>query len=81
MNKPVEFRPQTFSLTPYDHEDGSFSLKNYSQKFTVTNVTLENYKIFLANNPNVYTIKAIPVNEIECMICETKMNPHYFKVE
>lgn len=80
-NDLVEFRAQSFSIQPYEDEDGSFSLKNHRQKFKVTNISAYGYKIFLANNPNTYNIQAIPINEIECMVCDNRVSPEYFHIK
>lgn len=79
-NNTVEFRPQSFSIKPHEENDGTFYLKNHKQKFKVTNVSTYGYKIFLANNPDTYRITAIPINEIECMVCDDRMSPEYFSI-
>jgi len=78
MTEKTKFYPQAFSLKPFPLENGNFSIKRNKQKFEVTNMTLEGYQLFLGNNPSVYNIKAIPINEIECMICDEKVHPIFF---
>jgi len=82
MNNKIQFRPQSFSVKPFPNETGGFSLKSNKQKFEVTNITLEGYKLFLGNNTdNVLNVQAIPINEIECMMCDDRVHPYYYEVK
>lgn len=76
------YRPETFAANPIAATDGiGFLLSNGKSLYRVTNMSFESYNRFLEDNPKLYTIRAIPISEWQCMVCDDKIHPKYYDAE